>query len=474
MASARRLPFLIAVATLATGCATNPATGERELSLVSESQEIAMGRQAAQQVQQSIGLVDDADLQRYVQQVGGRLAAASQRPGLPWTFGVVDDPVPNAFALPGGFIYITRGMMNLLTNEAELASVIGHEIAHVTARHSVSQISRAQLAQLGFGLGGILFPKVQQLSPLIGAGLDLLFLKYGRDDEREADTLGFDYVRMEGYDVREFPDVFATLQRTSEESERGLPAWLSTHPTSVERVDAAEALVAKTGVPTNALVAREAYLRQIDGLVYGENPRHGFFQEGVFYHPDLRLQVRFPSGWQAQNLTQAVVAVSPDNSAALELTIAPADGARRALDAFASQPGVQLGAVGQQSFHGRPAMTARFRGATQGGALDGYVAFIEHGGRTYQMTGYAAVPAFPSYEATLVRAIQSFAPVTDQRILSVQPQRIDVVEIGQRQTVAEFARRFSSRVPAEELAVLNDVANPSAPIPAGTLMKRVV
>ena len=476
MLFARRVPFaLIVFAALAPACATNPATGERQLSLVSEAQEVAMGREAAQQVQQTIGLVEDADLQRYVQQVGRALAAESERPDLPWTFGVVEDAVPNAFALPGGFIFITRGLTTLLTSEAELASVLGHEIAHVTARHSVSQISRAQLAQLGFGLGGILFPEVQQLSPLIGAGLNLLFLKYGRDDEREADSLGFNYVRMEGYDVREFPDVFATLQRATAESRDGsIPSWLSTHPSSEERVQAAEAQVAQAPPLPDARLGREAFMRQIDGLVYGDNPRNGFFEDGVFYHPDLRLQMRFPSGWQAQNLTHAVVAVSPDNAAAMELTLAGTAGARQAFEAFARQPGIQVAAAGQQTLNGQPAVAARFRGATQGGTLDGYVAFVEHGGRTYQVTGYSAAQAFGAYEPTIVRALESFAPVSDPRILSVQPQRIDVVQIKEGQTLAEFARRFESRVPAERLVVLNDLPDASAHLAAGTLVKRVV
>jgi predicted Zn-dependent protease len=198
-----------------SGCATNPATGERLLSLISESQEIQMGKRAAQEVRQTLGLVDDRGLQAYARRVGSQLAAASERPDLPWEFHVVDDPTPNAFALPGGFIHITRGMLNLLTSEAELASILGHEIAHVTARHSVSQISKHQLTQLGLGLGGIFFPTVQELSPLIGTGLNLLFLKYSRDDERQADAIGFGYMVEEGYRPSEFADVFATGTRAS-------------------------------------------------------------------------------------------------------------------------------------------------------------------------------------------------------------------------------------------------------------------
>jgi predicted Zn-dependent protease len=301
-------------ATTLGACATNPVTGKRELALVSEEQEIQMGRQAAQEVAQTLGLVDDDGLQQYVQRVGASLAADTERPGLPWTFRVVEDPTPNAFALPGGFIFVTRGMMTLMNSEAELASVLGHEIGHVTARHSVEQISRAQLAQLGLGLGAILAPEIaQQYGQLAGTGLQLLFLKYGRDDERQADELGFRYALQDNYDVREFADVFADLQRLSQaSSESPVPNFLSTHPDPGERVETARRRVAALNRSLDGtIVDRAEYLQRIDGLAYGENPRNGFFRDGTFIHPDLRFRLDFPARWQAQNLPQAVVAVSP-------------------------------------------------------------------------------------------------------------------------------------------------------------------
>src|SRR5215212_3584977 len=161
----------VSMLALAAACATNPVTGKRQLALVSEAQEIEMGRQAAQQVAQTLGFIEDDGLQALVKRVGTRLAADSERPSLPWEFHVVDDPTPNAFALPGGFIYVTRGMVTLMMSEAQLASVLGHEIGHVTARHSVAQISQQQLAQIGLGLGSIFSPTVQQLSSALGAGL---------------------------------------------------------------------------------------------------------------------------------------------------------------------------------------------------------------------------------------------------------------------------------------------------------------
>ncbi|MGD2068949.1 MAG: M48 family metalloprotease, partial [Gemmatimonadota bacterium] len=182
----RSIPLLL-LATLVAGCARNPATGERQLSLIGERQEIEMGREADQQIVASIGLYDDEALQSYVDGLGQRLAATSERPDLPWTFRVLDDPTVNAFALPGGFVYITRGIMGHLTSEAELVGVLGHEIGHITARHSVNQISKQQLTQLGVGLGMVLVPELQNFGGLASLGIQLLSLKFSRDDENQAD-----------------------------------------------------------------------------------------------------------------------------------------------------------------------------------------------------------------------------------------------------------------------------------------------
>lgn len=197
-------------------CATNPVTGDRELALVSEGQEVQIGREVAAGAEQQLGLVEDDALQAYVQRLGMQLAQASERPDLPWAFSVADDPTPNAFAAPGGFIFITRGMLALLRNEAELVSILGHEIGHVTARHSVAMMSRAQLAQLGLGIGSIISPTVAQFGDLAAGGLQLLFLRCGRDAERQADDLGYRYALEQGYDVREMTNVFAALQQSAQ------------------------------------------------------------------------------------------------------------------------------------------------------------------------------------------------------------------------------------------------------------------
>ncbi len=469
---ARPAALAVLITTVA-GCALNPATGQRQLSLISEAQEIELGRQAAVEAAQSIGLVRDPELQDYVSRIGLALAARSERPDLPWQFQVVDDPSPNAFALPGGFIFVTRGMLTLMTSEAELASVVGHEIAHVTARHSVNQISKQQLAQLGLGLGGVFFPQVQELSPAIGSGLGLLFLKYGRDDEREADKLGFSYAAAGGYDVSEFGDVFEALGRASEGQGGALPNWLSSHPSSEERVKTARERAAATPPAANAREGRDDFLQRIDGLVYGKNPRDGFFRDSTFYHPDLQFQLRVPGGWQGQNLTQAVVAVAPDGAAAVELTLVPAANAEAGLRRFAAQPGLQMGNGGRRTVNGLPAAGAEFAAQTQQTTIRGLVFYVEHGERVYQLVGYTAAQRFAAHADAIVATLESFAPVRDAAVLNVQPNRIEIVRLDRPQTLAEFAQRHKSTVPVEQLAVLNHVPDANTRLAAGTLVKRV-
>ena len=464
------------VALALAACATNPVTGRREISLVSQDQEIQMGQQGAQQVTQEIGLINDQALQQYLQQIGASLAAKSERPNLPWTFRAVDDPTPNAFALPGGFIFVTRGLLSMMGNEAELASVLGHEIGHVTARHSVQQMSQQQLAQLALGVGAILSPTVAQFGDIAAQGLGLLFLKYGRDDERQSDDLGFKYALNQGYDVREMDDVFRSLQRIGEAGQQSpLPSWLATHPGEAERMQRIEAMVAQlpAGQLANAKVGTQELLQRLNGQVYGVNPRNGFFQGSTFYHPDLRFQIALPSGWQGQNLTQAVVGVSPQKDAMIQLTLAQGNSPDAAARTFLSQQGIQAGQASRETVNGVPAVASTFQAQTEQGVIQGLAAFFTYNGTTYQVLAYAPSQRYAAYADTFRRSLGSFAPVTDSRVLNVQPNKVNVVSLPQAMSLSEFAQRYPSSIPIAELAIINQVENPSTPIPAGTLLKQV-
>jgi len=468
------IPTLLA-GGLAAGCARNPVTGKSELSLVSEDQEIEMGRQSAAEVEQSIGFVDNAQLQSYVAGIGQRMSAQSERPNLPWEFHVVNDAAVNAFALPGGFIYVTRGLLGAINDEAELASVLGHEIGHVTARHSVQQISKAQLAQIGLGVGSILSPDLAQLAGLASQGLGVLFLKYGRDAENQADQLGFRYALQQRYDVREMGNVFVTLARTSEASGAGrLPEWLSTHPDPENRVQHVQAMLDTTPLPPNLVQNGEKYLQSIQGMVYGDDPRQGFFEGNVFYHPEMRFQVTFPQGWKTQNLPSAVVAASEAQDAIVQLGLAGDESPGAAAQKFLSQEGVQGGRSSNESINGNQAATSYFKAQTEQGAVEGVVSFISYGGHTYGIMGYTKEGGLQQYDRVFQETIRSFGPLQNQAALSVQPARLEVIRVDSPITLEEFNRQHPSSISIEELAIINELESPSATIPAGRYVKRVV
>jgi predicted Zn-dependent protease len=298
--------------------------------------------------------------QALVRRIGAQMAAKWERPGLPWEFHVLDDAAVNAFAYPGGFIFVTRGLMTHLNSEAELAEVIGHEIGHVTARHSAAQMSQATLAQLGLAGASIFSPQIARYGDLLGTGASLLFLKFGRDDELQADALGFRYSLAQGYDVRESPKVFTTLGRLSGGAGR-VPEWQSTHPDPGNRVQRAEQRIAETPATAfaNARVNRPEYLRLLDGMVFGENPRNGFFDRSRFLHPDLRFQLDFPGGWKTSNQPDAVIAVSADHGAQIQLV--PGQGTpTQALQGLLQRQGVTVKQSAQTTVNGIPAVIAAF------------------------------------------------------------------------------------------------------------------
>ncbi|MBF5046495.1 M48 family metalloprotease [Aggregicoccus sp. 17bor-14] len=457
---------------VALSCVRNPATGKKQFSLVSESQEIQLGQQGAEEARQSIGLYDDAKVQAYVAQLGKKLLVHAQRPNLPWSFQVVDDPSVNAFALPGGPVFVTRGILTYMNSEAELAGVMGHEIGHITARHSANQLSKAEIAQVGLGVGSIFVPQVAQLG---GAGLQLLFLKYGRDAETQADELGFGYMLQAGYDPRQMGDMFVTLQRVGEAAGGGLPEWLSTHPDPGNRLQKTEQRVAALNRDLSGLaVDRDTYLAMVDGMVFGEDPRQGFFRGQTFYHPSLKLKLEFPPGWKTQNTPQSVAGMSEKQDALVGMSAAGKLSPEQAAQKFFQQEGVrQAAGASQGDVNGLPAVTSYFEAQTQQGAIAGIVSFVSYGGATWQLVGYTSAQALQGYDSTFRHFITSFGPVTDKSVLDVQPARVKLVKLTESMTLQQFQQRHPSTIPIEQLAIINGVKATDS-IPAGTTLKQVV
>ena len=467
---------LLSVAAMLGGCVKNPVTGHHEFSLVSEKQEIAMGRQAQHEVAATYGVYNDPKTQVYLNELGMKLAKNSERPNLPWSFQILDDASLNAFALPGGQIYVTRGMMTHLTSEAELAGVLGHEIGHVTARHSARRMSQAQLAQVGLLAGMIIKPELARYGQLAQLGVGLLFLKNSRDDERQADSLGLRYMTESHYSAPAMVGVFSLLRDATDGSQRGrLPTWLSTHPDPENRIKRTQQGVAKLAVsPEVTRLERERYLRYIDGMVYGEDPREGYFEGNTFVHPAFAFQMAVPPGWERVNQKAGMTAVSPRQDAALQITLARASSPRVAAMQFLQQRGVRVDRPQTLDLNGMPAVASRFMAATQSGTVSGLAVFVAHQNQVFQVLSYGSARSFMMNESILAQSLSSFRRLTDPAALNRKPRRVQLVELDKGVSLREFAAAYPSArgVELKNVALLNQVA-PEGKLEAG-LAKRVI
>lgn len=472
----------VAVATM-VACATNPATGKKEFSLMSEAQEIQLGKEADQQVRAEMGLYDDPELQRYVSNIGMRLAKASERPNLPWQFAVVDEPAVNAFALPGGYIYVTRGIMAFLHDEEQLAGVLGHEIGHVTARHSAQQYTQATTAGVGLTLLSIFVPEARPFQGIAENALGLLFLKHGRDDELQADRLGAQYTAQTGWDPAGVAGMLRTLARLDEASgsRRGVPNFLSTHPAPADRVQRITQYVQQNPMPAgtadraNRGGNEATYERIVDGMVFGDSPRQGIVRNGVFLHPELRLGLNFPRGWDVQNSAQQVVAKAPNAEHYLLLQLIP--NPQGSIQQIAQGSMVNAGfrpLDGERTqINGLDAFVGTYQGNMQGlGNAGTLAAHIVLNNRVYLLAGIAPANQFNAAQAQFVGAIKSFRQLSAQEAANVRPNRVDLYTVRSGETWVSLAERTGGLVGASTLAIMNGY-EPNQPPRAGDQIKIV-
>jgi predicted Zn-dependent protease len=360
-----------------------------------------------------------------------------------------------------GYIYVTRGILAHFDNEAELVSVLGHEIGHVTARHGANQMSKAQLAQVGLQFGAAMTPQnLQSLVDLAGAGVGILFLQFSRDDERQADDLGLRYVVRTHYDPRQMGNVFLTLKRVSEAEGHGgsIPNWMQTHPDPENREERiTEEIDAMDTDFSGSTVNRDRYLERIDGLIYGNDPRQGYFKDNVLYHPEMKFRLDFPAEWKRTNTRQYVVAMSPQEDAMIQLVLAREDTSEGAMRAFLEQGGVANANPSTRTIHGLTALGTSFTATLSQGQAAGEVAFIEYDGKVFQILGIAGEAKWNDVRGPVADSLASFRPLTDSRMLDVEPQQIRIVRPGSAMDLEELARRFGATVPVKTLSVINGV-----------------
>ncbi len=472
---------LVASATCAAllgACATNPVTGRREITLVSPAQELEIGQQGYAPVLAAYGLYDDAALQTYVNAVGQKVARASHLPDLDWHFTIVDDAAVNAFAMPGGYIYITRGLLVYLNSEAQLAGVLGHEIGHVTRRHSAARITQQQLYGAGLALGSVVSKTVERYSGAAQQAMDLMFLQFSRTDETQADELGVDYATKAGFDPREIPATYAMLQRISAQSGQRLPGFLETHPDPGDRARVTTELARRAASGKSELVIHAAqYVQRMDGVLFGQDPRQGYFIGDVYYHPTMRFQMTFPAGWAHQESHSTVAAAEPGQSAIMQLSAARA-AASISPEAFAAKL-VSDGAVsavrgGPETIHGHGSWVGQLDIAPAGqtaSTLD--AAFIRKDAVLFQAVGQSK-KAGDVFEQRIFSAMRSFATLADPARIAVTPNRVRVraaAAAGSFETVIRRLGAEPSFLASD--AIMNNV-DLAGPVVSGALMKFVV
>ena len=472
----RQLLALLAAALLVASCARNPVTGKRELA-ISEDSELALGAQNDPQIVASMGVYEDAELQALLERVGKRMAAESHRPDLDWTFRIIDSEVVNAFAVPGGYVYFTRGILAHFNNEAEFAGVLGHEIGHVTARHSAQQIRKQQLAQVGMIGAAIASPTVANNLQAVSQGLQLLFLKYSRSAEEESDALGVEYSSELGYDAKYMAGFFQTIDRLQAQAGAEIPNFLSTHPDPANREQRVRQLAQQwqAKLPGEQdLVNRDGYLALIDGILYGEDPNQGYTENGKFYHPQLAFVFDVPRGWQLVNSPQQVQMAAPNGDAVVSLTLAQGASPQAAAQQWMQQNQLQATRAGERTVNGLPAYVVEGVAQTQQGQQLAWTAtFVGYGGNVYNFTGITLAQAARKYATALAQPASSFQRLTDARYLNREPERLRVRTVSSPQTLQAFLQ--SAGTPSgrmQEMAILNGLAL-TTQLPAGTKVKTV-
>jgi predicted Zn-dependent protease len=464
---------LLLSAVLVCGCVADivPATGDRRYLGFTWEQETEIGKQASQQVAALFGIYRDPKVERYVIEVGNRVLATShlRRPEIdeqirktPITFGVLDSPIINAMALPGGYIYVTRGMLAHLNNENQLATVLAHEIGHVAARHAARQAWQQQLGQ-GLLLGGALLGQglglpAQDILNLGSMAAQLIFLRYSREDELEADKLGVEYSLAAGYDPREVIPFFQTLSRIQEKEGQGMPSFLATHPNPGDRIQRIRELTA--GQPRHERpLADSRYLNAIEGLVLGEDPRQGFVEGNVFYHPDLRLRFPVPRGFKVINQPTQVVMVEGQNRAVLGFSSAREKSLEAAVARFLKQPGLRVIEREPMRSKGLPAFVTVADAQMQNGQVVRIMAyFVEYRGTVYHFVGYTAPQTFNVFRNVFLQTMQGFGEVQDPRILNRQPVRIALESVTRNASFRDWIpRNLPAPFTPEDVAILNQV-----------------
>ncbi|MEX0686000.1 MAG: M48 family metallopeptidase [Balneolales bacterium] len=471
------LIFSLFLSFLLTACVVqeNPISGSQRAFGYSWEQEVAIGKQSDEQIINQFGLYEDEEMSDYVTRVGQSVLENSHMRGedtdekfreTEFTFRVLDSPVINAFALPGGFVYMTRGLMAHLNNEAQLAVVLGHEIGHVAGRHASQRVLSQQISQISLIGGAILGQELLGLpgQDILGLGstaAQLLLLSHSREHERESDEVGVEYAAKTGYRAHEGSEFFRTLKRIGERSGGSIPNFMSTHPDPGDREQAIINMAESWEEAGESLenINQDQYFNIIDGIIVGKNPRNGYIEGGTFYHPNNRFQFSIPTDWeQSQEGNQVAIIESNQKAIMIFQELEELKDAEEAVDQLGTQEGIEVTQKESIQINGLPGWLMRAQAQTEEGELELMVFGITYNNDIYRFVNYSAASDFSRYEDTFISTIESFRELNDRNRLNVEPVRL-------RTYIADRDASFESFLPdnlpmdleAEEYAIINQV-----------------
>lgn len=461
---------LTSIGFLTGSCALNPVTKRPNLVLTTTEGERNIGEKAAREIEESVGLTKDPQLTAYVESVGQRLAAHSPRRDVEYHFYVVEMVEPNAFALPGGFVYVSRGLLALANSEDELANVIGHEIGHVAARHAVQRMSAAAPFAIVGGVAGAVTGIVSdRLSNLVtgitGFTSSLLLSPYSREQEREADKVGIEMAAAAGWDPGALSSFLHTLERHEELQLDGprKTSFFDSHPATPERVSITTKYARKVpGAKAQPIAGnRSAFLAKLDGLVVGQHPANGVFVKNLFLQPDLDFAVRFPNDWETQNTRQAVLAIKKNHAVFSLLQVAaqgddPMIGLRTLNEKVA---GNLLENAESFKVDGLPAVRIVLQSRTKQGPTAVDLTWIAHKGLVYQIIASCPLDQYENYSSIFSEIVQSFRhSLTSAEQARITITRLRLVQAREKETLAQFLLRTESVWNVDEAAVANGLS----------------
>ncbi len=460
---------------IVSACVTNPVTGQKELDLIPPTQEIAIGREEYKSIMDQFDVYRYKDLNAYITRIGEKLVPYVQDKNIKYTFTLLDSPDVNAFSTPGGYVYITRGILAYLNNEAQLACVLGHEMGHINAHHIATLLTKQMIFNMGLAIAYAKSKRFRKFAPLVGVAGNLLFLSFSRSDEYQADYLGVEYATLAGYDATQMAYFFDELERIEVSENAVLPEFLSTHPSPPHRKERVIQLakrwqsIAKRGYYE---IGRDVYLRHINGILFGKDKRNGYTIGNHYYHPNMRFTFAFPKGWKLIDMAH-YIGIVPKNYDGVYVKIFLKDEPIYSLaDEFASK-GIEIEFKGE-NINGFNAYKVVRLVNIDGQPTIQCAYFIDFNGKTFVFFSQSPSVLWPVLRRKLTEPARTFSRLTDPKRIHVKNLYVKVITVPASMTFSELLNRL--RVPnklKKKIYIMNNMY-PDTLLAKGDLVKILV